>query len=97
MKSGVPQGSVPGSLLFNLTTNDFINVTENSQVCTFADDNNMIKWCANSLENILRSLKRGMNIALKFLKGNRMVANADKFQVIFMGPEEGQKIESVLK
>ena len=91
VKSGVPQGSVLGPLLFNLFINDFIYAVENSQVCNFADDNTIYS-CEDSIDNILRSLKGDIDNALKWFKDNRMVANPDKFQVIFMGLEKGQKV-----
>ena len=62
---------------------------ENSQVYNFADDNT-IYACDDSIESILRSLKRDINNALKWLKDNRMAANSYKFQLIFMGLEKDQ-------
>ena len=91
LKSGVPQGSVLGPSLFNPFINDFIYAVENSQVCNFADDNTIYS-CEDSIDNILRSLKGDIDNALKWFKDNRMVANPDKFQVIFMGLEKGQKV-----
>ena len=64
VRSGVPQGSVLGPLLFNLFINDFIYAIENSQVCNFADDNTIYS-CKDSIDGVLRSLKGDMNNALK--------------------------------
>ena len=91
VKTSVPQGSVFGPLLFNLVINDFIYAIENSQVCNFADENT-IYFCEDSLETMLRSLKGDIHNALNWFKDNRVVANPDKFQVIFMGLEKGQKL-----
>ena len=89
VKSDVPQGSVLRPLLFNLFINDFIYVFQDSEVCNFADDNTIYAFDDN-IETILRLLKGDVNNALQWFKYNQMAASLDKFQVIFMGLENGQ-------
>ena len=62
---------------------------QDSEVCNFADDNTIYAFDDN-IETILRLLK-GDN-ALQWFKYNNMAANPEKFQVIFMGLEKGQKL-----
>ena len=39
IKHGIPQGSILGSLLFNIFRNSLFFVIEKSDICNFADDN----------------------------------------------------------
>ncbi len=48
MHSGVPQGSVIGSLLFLLFVNDFPDVLE-AMILLFADDVKMATWRSQSM------------------------------------------------
>ena len=47
IKHGIRQGSILGSLLFNIFINDLFFVIEKSDICNFADDNTLYSCGAN--------------------------------------------------
>ena len=56
---GVPQGSILGPLLFNVFINDLFLFIERTNICNFADDNNIYS-CQNDLKTILKDLRYDM-------------------------------------
>ena len=64
IKTSVPQGSILGPLLFNVFINDIFMFIEKSEICNFADDNNIYD-CGKDLPNILENLKHDIKILLK--------------------------------
>ena len=84
IKRGVPQGSILGSLLFNVFINDIFMFIEKSEICNFADDNTIYD-CAEDLSNILENLKHDMKILLKWFRINSLQANPGKFQFMILG------------
>ena len=91
VKSVVPNGSILVSLLFNLFINDFIFAIENSYICNYPVENTVYSF-DDSIENILRSLKGDINNFLEWFKHNRTAVNPDKFQVLLMDLEKGEKV-----
>ena len=88
--SGVPQGSVLRPLLFHIFVNDFILAMKSTYVCNFADDNT-IYACDKDVESVAVRLEDVVSRALDWFKSNRMVANPQKFQVIFLGLKQTQE------
>ena len=84
VKSGVPQGSVLGPLLFNIFINDIFYAIEASEICNFADDNT-IYALSHNVESMIAKLEIDFYNTLKWFDSNSMVANPSKFQVMFLG------------
>jgi hypothetical protein len=85
LRSGVPQGSLAGPVLFNVFLNDLLLTLE--PLCTvynYADDNSLSVSHADS-RAVKTSLEQAATCALEWFKNNQMKANPAKFQAIVMG------------
>ena len=88
LKTGVPQGSLTGPLLFNIFINDFILQLRNTcSVYNYADDNTLA-YSHSDPEVIKFKLEEASNIAIKWFNDNFMKANPSKFQAICFGKND---------
>ena len=84
--SGVPQGSILGSILFNIFMNDIFFLL-GSDLHNFADDNT-ITAVAETIQHLINSLEVKTSNAIKWMKDNDMIANPDKFKAIMLSSNE---------
>ena len=77
--SGVPQGSVLGTLL------------SESEICNFADENTLF-LCRLKIEPVISKLEIDMRNTLGWFESNMPVANPSKFQLMFMSLNHDNKL-----
>ena len=81
---GVPQGSVLGPILFNVSINDLFFLVEETKVCNYADDTT-IYVCGNKLKHIVSSLEADAQKLSKWFLDNNMKLNPDKCHLLIFG------------
>ena len=91
IKIGVPQGSVLGPMLFNIFINDLFLIDLQSEICNFADDNTIYAR-SKTLEEVIHYLENDLSSILQWFTENGMVANPEKFQLMFLGLNNDQQM-----
>ena len=85
--SGVPQGSLLGVILFNIQFNDIFDITDESGLYNFADDNNL-STIGDTIEEAKSTLKQQNTNVLKWFDENHLIANPEKFHLMFLLPNK---------
>ena len=78
VRSGVPQGSVLGTLLFILFINDMESCVKHYTIRFFADDTRILKHIHSSLDVDL--LQQDLNSVIKWAGENNMTLHEEKFE-----------------
>ncbi|XP_065667556.1 uncharacterized protein LOC136087869 [Hydra vulgaris] len=92
IKYGVPQGSVPGTLLLSIYINDLPHSINNSIVHHFANDTNLL--CINkSLAQLCKKVNSDLRHLCHWLNSNRLFLNINITKFIIFHPPQ-KKIDS---
>ena len=78
---GVPQGSILGSILFNIFLADLFFVLKNIDIASYADDSKAF-IVENNIDNVIASLEQVSDALFNWLKNNRLKNNVDKCHVL---------------
>ena len=91
VKSGVPQGSLFGVILFNIQFNDIFDIIDQAELYNYADDNNLSAVGESTIEakNIL---KQQTTVVLEWFDQNRLIANTEKFHLMFLSTDKTDQL-----
>ena len=83
IEKGVPQRSILGPLLFNVSINDIFFIDSDVTIYNYAEDN-CIAYAHNSIDTIKNVLERDVDKLLDWFKNNSLEANPSKCQSMLL-------------
>ena len=95
VKSGVPQGSVLGPLLFLIMMLDIDQNVTQSSVKSFADDTRLLKSISN--EDDINALSNDLSSIYQWAIANNLEFNNSKFELMQYGNDDSLKLTSAYK
>ena len=86
--AGVGQGSILGSILFNIFINNLFLFVSSSNLINYADDNTLYPFGLN-LEGVKNCLSTDFEAVTKWFHENHMALNAGKCHFMCLGKDTG--------
>ena len=86
IKSGVPQDSLLGVLLFNIYLNDIFDSID-ADLFNFVDDNNL-SYVGHTMDEAKALLINETEAALNWIEANEMIANPENIHLMFLSPNK---------
>ena len=87
IKSGIPQGSILGPLLFNIYLNDIFYFVKESNLTNYADDNTPYAT-ETTVNSILNSIQNDTLILINWFNDNYFKMNVDKCHLLVTNHEK---------
>lgn len=95
IKTGVPQGSILGPLLFLLFINDLPNISNLVEFLLFADDTNIIASHDN-FQDLIHLINIELSNIAEWFKLNKLVVNISKTNCIYFHPKRKKTPNNIL-
>ena len=89
IKSGVPQGSILGPVLFNIFLNDIFLSLNDPDLHSFADDNTL-SAVGETIQDLVDIMQHKAESATSWMEENNTIANPDKFKAIIITKDTQQ-------